>query len=115
MKEQEIPDLIRQINSSGADILFVGLGSPKQEHWICNHLSQLNVKICQGVGGTFDVICGNVRRAPVLMRKLHLEWLYRLILQPKRFFRQTNLVKFAYLVVKEKIKRLGSRHDRRSA
>ncbi len=75
------------------------------------YLSQLNVKVCQGVGGTFDVICGKVRRAPVMMRKLHLEWLYRLILQPKRFLRQTELPKFAYLVAREKFKRLGKRHD----
>lgn len=111
LSKEEIPGLITQINSSGADILFVALGSPRQEHWMHEHLPRLNVKICQGVGGTFDVICGKVRRAPLLWRKIYLEWLYRLLSQPKRLLRQKALPQFAYLVIREKFRLRGARQD----
>lgn len=110
-KSEDIPGVIEQINASGAEILFLALGSPKQEIWMKSYLPRLNVNICQGVGGTFDVICGKVRRAPVVMRRLHLEWLYRLFLQPTRFLRQTNLPRFAYLVMREKLRGSGKNHD----
>lgn len=101
--ESELPDLIKRINNSQTDVLFIALGSPAQELWMEKHLSQLNVKVCQGVGGTFDVLTGNVKRAPLIFRMLNLEWFYRLASQPKRFFRQTALPKFVYLVFKKKI------------
>jgi N-acetylglucosaminyldiphosphoundecaprenol N-acetyl-beta-D-mannosaminyltransferase len=101
--EDELPGLIERINNSKADVLFIALGSPRQELWMEEYLPQLNVKVCQGVGGTFDVIAGKVTRAPLLFRKLNLEWLYRLLAQPKRLLRQTALPKFAYLVLKQKL------------
>lgn len=101
--ESDIPNLIEEINASGADVLFVALGSPRQELWMEQYLPLTNVKVCQGVGGTFDVLAGNVRRAPFLFRKLHLEWFYRLVSQPKRLFRQTALPKFAYQLVVNKM------------
>ena len=67
------------------------------------YLPQLNVKVCQGVGGTFDVIAGNVQRAPLVFRRLHLEWFYRLITNPKRLVRQTALPKFALSVLRQKM------------
>lgn len=103
MPESETPDLIRRINESGADILFVALGSPKQEAWMLRHRDALGVKLCQGVGGTFDVIAGRVDRAPPLFLKLNLEWLYRLLREPRRIFRQRALVVFAGKVVAAKI------------
>lgn len=103
LQEREMPALIDRINSSGAEILFVALGSPKQERWIDRYLPQLRVKVCQGVGGTFDVLAGQVKRAPAFLRKLHLEWFYRLVTQPKRLARQTALPKFAYLVLRRKV------------
>lgn len=103
LEEKEMPSLIDRINSSGAEILFVALGSPKQELWIDRYLPELRVKVCQGVGGTFDVLSGRVKRAPASFRKLHLEWFYRLITQPKRLVRQTALPKFAYLVLRQKV------------
>ncbi|MGB3941670.1 MAG: WecB/TagA/CpsF family glycosyltransferase [Candidatus Manganitrophaceae bacterium] len=103
LPEEEMPGLIDRINSSGAEILFVALGSPKQELWIDRYLSQLRVKVCQGVGGTFDILAGRVRRAPRSFRKLHLEWFYRLATQPKRLVRQSALPKFAYLVLRQKV------------
>lgn len=103
LDEKEMPGLIDRINSSGAEILFVALGSPKQELWIDRYLPQLRVKVCQGVGGTFDVLSGQVKRAPASFRKMHLEWFYRLVTQPKRLVRQTALPKFAYLVLRKKV------------
>ncbi len=102
VKEDDMPGLIEAINVSRADILFVALGSPKQEYWINRYLPHLKVKVCQGVGGTFDVIAGRVKRAPLLFRLIHLEWFYRLLSQPSRIFRQTALPMFAYQVLKSK-------------
>lgn len=101
--EDEDQALIDYINASEADVLFVALGSPRQELWMEKYLPKLNVKVCQGVGGTFDVIAGEVRRAPSIFRRFHLEWLYRLLSQPRRLIRQTALPKFVYLVLKEKL------------
>lgn len=103
MPEAETPDLIRRISDSGADILFVALGSPKQEAWMLRHKDALGAKLCQGVGGTFDVIAGRVERAPPLFLKLNLEWLYRLLREPRRIFRQTALAGFAARVAAAKI------------
>ena len=100
--EHRMPELISRINASGAHILFLALGSPKQELWMDRYLPQTNVRLCQGVGGTFDVIAGNVKRAPLAFRKLNLEWLYRLASQPSRILRQTSLAKFAYRVLRRK-------------
>src|ERR1035437_6261254 len=86
------------------DILFVAFGSPKQEIWIAENLSRLPVKVASGVGGAFDFVSGKVRRAPVLVRKIGLEWLFRLIIQPWRIERQLRLIKFIFLVCKEKFR-----------
>jgi N-acetylglucosaminyldiphosphoundecaprenol N-acetyl-beta-D-mannosaminyltransferase len=102
-KDNEFSEIIHQINILAPDVVFIALGSPRQELWLGEHLSKLNVKVCQGVGGTFDVIAGNVKRAPLLFRKLHLEWLYRLASQPKRLIRQTALPKFVYYIIKQKL------------
>jgi N-acetylglucosaminyldiphosphoundecaprenol N-acetyl-beta-D-mannosaminyltransferase len=96
----EMPNLIEKINKSEAEVLFIALGSPTQELWMEKYFSQLtNIKVCQGVGGTFDVIAGNVRRAPLIFRKVSLEWLYRLLSQPSRLFRQVALPKFVYKIL----------------
>jgi len=84
------------------DILFVAFGSPKQEIWISENLEKLPAKVVIGVGGAFDFISGKVKRAPFLMRKLGFEWLFRLIIQPWRIKRQLRLVKFMFLILKEK-------------
>lgn len=88
--------------SKRVDVLFVAFGSPKQEEWIAKNLDRLPVKVVIGVGGAFDFISGNVRRAPKILRSLGVEWLFRLLIQPWRIKRQLSLVKFAYLVFKEK-------------
>ncbi len=99
--QEEMPALIRQINDSKTDILFVALGSPKQEEWLEKHLPQLKVKLCQGIGGTLDTIAGTVKRAPIFMQKLNLEWFFRLLMQPSRFFRQRVLLAFMWELVKK--------------
>jgi N-acetylglucosaminyldiphosphoundecaprenol N-acetyl-beta-D-mannosaminyltransferase len=98
--EQDMPDLIEAINRSGAAILFVALGSPRQELWMAQYRQQLHVGVCQGVGGTLDVLAGHVRRAPGLFIRLNLEWLYRLASNPRRLLRQTALPRFAGQVVR---------------
>jgi len=103
LKDDGMPELIDRINASQADILFVALGSPKQEDWIDRYLPRLNVKICQGVGGTFDVIAGRVRRAPAAFRAMHLEWFYRLATNPRRLLRQTALPRFAFHILKQRV------------
>ncbi len=84
------------------DILFVAFGSPKQEKWISQNLPRIDVRIAIGVGGAFDFISGKVRRAPLWIRNLGLEWLFRLIVQPWRAKRQFALPKFVMLVLRER-------------
>jgi N-acetylglucosaminyldiphosphoundecaprenol N-acetyl-beta-D-mannosaminyltransferase len=91
-----------ELKDKPVDILFVAFGSPKQEIWINKNLDKLPVKLAIGVGGAFDFISGNVPRAPKVLRKLGLEWLFRLIVQPWRIKRQLALVTFVFLVIKER-------------
>ena len=90
------------LKDAKVDILFVAFGSPKQEIWIAQNLEKLPAKVVIGVGGSFDFISGKVRRAPKFVQNLGLEWLFRLIIQPWRIKRQLRLVKFLYLVLREK-------------
>jgi len=97
--------LIEDINRSGAQILFVAVGSPRQEYWISRSISLLStVKVCQGVGGTFDVIAGRVKRAPRAWRTVYLEWLYRFIHEPTRLGRMPALFRFARDVLMERLR-----------
>lgn len=82
--------------------LFVAFGSPDQELWLWKNRSRLKGIVCMGVGGAFDYLSGSIRRAPVLIRKLGLEWSYRLIRQPWRWKRQRRLIKFVWLVWRQK-------------
>ncbi len=92
--EKEEASIIAQINSSGADILLVALGAPKQERWIHKNKARLNVKVCIGVGGSLDVFAGKVKLAPEFFRQHGLEWLYRLYKEPWRYKRMLKLPKF---------------------
>jgi N-acetylglucosaminyldiphosphoundecaprenol N-acetyl-beta-D-mannosaminyltransferase len=103
LDDSEMSSLVSEISSSGADILFIALGSPRQELWMRKYLNNSNVKVCQGVGGTFDVIAGKVRRAPAIFRNLHLEWFYRLLSNPRRMLRQTALPQFLIAVMKKRL------------
>ncbi|NLM51178.1 MAG: WecB/TagA/CpsF family glycosyltransferase [Clostridiaceae bacterium] len=87
------------ISSLSPDILLVCLGAPKQERWIYEHKDKISAKIFIGAGGSLDVFAGNVKRAPLAWQKMGLEWLYRLIKQPSRFFRMLSLPKFLITVI----------------
>jgi N-acetylglucosaminyldiphosphoundecaprenol N-acetyl-beta-D-mannosaminyltransferase len=101
---EEMPALIERINNSGAQVLFLALGSPRQENWFATHASQLrSVRVCQGIGGTLDTIAGTVKRAPRFWCRLNLEWFYRLLAEPKRIGRQRVLPVFAYRVFRRKL------------
>jgi len=97
--------LVKKINDSGAEILLVGFGAPKQEMWIQQHLEQLkHVKIAIGIGGTFDFIAGIIPRAPKVMRQMGLEWLFRLYKQPKRIKRIWNAaIIFPYQIIRDRL------------
>ncbi|MCZ8536641.1 WecB/TagA/CpsF family glycosyltransferase [Paenisporosarcina quisquiliarum] len=98
--EKDESALVQRIHESGAKMLFVALGSPKQELWIKRNLANLpNVLVFQGVGGSFDVFSGMVKRAPAFFRKFGLEWLYRLASNPSRIKRQMNLPIFLWRVL----------------
>jgi N-acetylglucosaminyldiphosphoundecaprenol N-acetyl-beta-D-mannosaminyltransferase len=81
---EENERMIKKINDSGADVLWVSLTAPKQDFWIAEHFGRLNTKIAVGVGAAFDVAAGKVPRAPVWMQKSGLEWLFRLMQEPGR-------------------------------
>ncbi|MEI6285180.1 MAG: WecB/TagA/CpsF family glycosyltransferase [Bacillota bacterium] len=98
----EQDSVIASIVKSKPDILLAALGVPRQELWLEEHLAKLAVPVCIGVGGTFDVMAGKVKRAPLWMQRGHIEWAYRLIMQPWRIMRMMNLPKFALLVLLSK-------------
>ncbi len=94
----ENDEIVAEINASGADVVFVCLGAPAQEKWIDKNKDALNVKVLMGIGGSLDAVTGNMPRAPKWWQDHGVEWLYRLIKQPKRFFRMLALPKFAVTV-----------------
>lgn len=101
-KADEEAAIASEVARSQADLLFVALGAPKQDMWIAKHWDQLNISLAMGVGGSFDVLAGTVKRAPKIWQKLHLEWLYRLLKQPSRWKRQLSIPRFLLAVWKEK-------------
>ena len=102
-----------EIARSGARLLFVGLGSPRQELWLADHLAQSGAGAGIGVGGSFDALVGRVPRAPERWRRLNLEWLYRLLREPHRWRRQLALPHFVALALFEELRAfLGGRQDR---
>ncbi len=105
--EEEEPLIAKQIAESGANILFVGISSPKKEKFLYKYKHILkNVNFIMGVGGSFDVIAGKIKRAPKWMQKCGLEWVYRLVQEPRRMWRRYLIgnTKFVILVIKEFLK-----------
>jgi N-acetylglucosaminyldiphosphoundecaprenol N-acetyl-beta-D-mannosaminyltransferase len=92
------------------DLIFVALGFPKQEMWIAENLDKFNKGLFMGVGGSFDVLAGEVKRAPELWQKMNLEWFYRLIKQPSRWRRMLVLPQFILKVMSGKIM-VGKKRD----
>ncbi len=99
-KPEEEAGIVADINASGADFLCLALGSPKQEFFADDHRGELKVKAAIGVGGSFDVWSGTLKRAPGIFRKLGVEWLYRLMQEPSRLGRMSKIPQFFALVRK---------------
>lgn len=98
---KEEKQILAELKQLKPDVLFVALGAPKQEYWIADHLADLGIPVGMGIGGSMDVLSGNVKRAPEWMQKMSLEWLYRLLIQPARFKRVLALPKFMLAVRKQ--------------
>jgi len=88
VNDEQDRDAISKINASGADILWVGLGAPKQEYWMADHLGKVEIPVMVGVGAAFDFLSGAKRQAPKWMQRAGLEWLYRLVSEPGRLWKR---------------------------
>ncbi|RCW93559.1 WecB/TagA/CpsF family glycosyltransferase [Winogradskyella arenosi] len=105
-KKEEEQDIAREIAQSGANMLFVAISSPTKENFLYDNKVLLkNVNFIMGVGGSFDVVSGKVKRAPIWMQNYGLEWFYRFAQEPKRMWKRylVGNSKFIYLVLKEKL------------
>lgn len=110
-KTGEESSVIEAINASGAELLLVALGVPRQEKWIASVRSLLQVPLCMGVGALFDFYSGTVSRAPLWMRKIGLEWVWRLLLEPGRMWRRYIVGNVVFIV---RLMKLRIRQGRRS-
>lgn len=111
----EAPAIARQISESNADVLFVGMSSPRKEMFLADWCDEMNVPVCHGVGGAFDVLAGKVRRAPGIMQRAGLEWAFRMAQEPRRLGRRyvdTNTA-FIGMLAWEKYQDLKKRLIRR--
>lgn len=105
---EEEESIANKIAESKADILLVAMTSPKKENFLARWSDRINVPICHGVGGSFDVMAGKVKRAPMFWQKMGMEWLYRVIQEPRRMWKRylvTNTI-FMWLLLKELGKKL---------
>lgn len=101
LKDREV---LNKVISSKADLVFVAMGYPRQEEWIRQYFEHVNHGLAMGVGGSFDVWADEVKRAPLWVQKINLEWFYRLVSDPKRIGRMRVLPEFLIEVFKEKRK-----------
>lgn len=105
--EDDAPQVAAAIRESGAHMLFIGMPSPRKEIFLGTYGETLNVPVLHGVGGSFDVLAGKTRRAPLLWQRTGMEWAYRLLQEPRRMWRRylTTNTSFIALLVKERIHR----------
>jgi exopolysaccharide biosynthesis WecB/TagA/CpsF family protein len=109
--DDECEELVRIVNESGANVLLVGVGAPKQEKWIMKYRERMSgVKLFMALGATIDFEAGNIKRAPKFFQKFALEWLYRFMMEPKRLFKRyfVDDIQFFYYFMKQL---LGIYHD----
>lgn len=101
--EMEENSILDQINEANPDVLWVGLGSPKQDYWMRNHRGRLDVPVMIGVGAAFDFIAGTKRQAPLWMRRAGLEWLFRLCCEPGRLWKRYLFgnTQFIYFLIRD--------------
>jgi N-acetylglucosaminyldiphosphoundecaprenol N-acetyl-beta-D-mannosaminyltransferase len=102
----ECQSVCEAISLSGADLLFVAMGSPRQEHWIASNISLTGVRFALGVGGSFDHLSGFARRAPRWMQQSGLEWLHRLVQEPRRLWKRYLIGNsaFIWLVIRQRLR-----------
>lgn len=116
-KDAGFEEISKQLAGSGATILLVAFGHPVQDLWIDRHREELvaqGIRMAAGIGGSFDYLSGRVPRAPAFMRKVGLEWLYRLIRQPRRWKRQLALPLFVILVLRARVRKASLEHSESS-
>jgi N-acetylglucosaminyldiphosphoundecaprenol N-acetyl-beta-D-mannosaminyltransferase len=107
MEFEKVPEatgaVLEMVREAHPDLLLVGLGAPKQEYWIEDNLAALPCKLVMGVGCTFDVLCGQVRRAPAWMQRANLEWFFRVCVEPGRLWKRYLLGNsyFVWVVLRE--------------
>ena len=102
---EENETVLRAINEAQSEVLLVAMGFPRQEEWIAANLPRLQVNVAVAEGGSFSFISGVTPRTPRRLRRLGLEWLYRLARQPGRLYRQLAIPQFVWLVVRERLRR----------
>jgi N-acetylglucosaminyldiphosphoundecaprenol N-acetyl-beta-D-mannosaminyltransferase len=107
-KSEQDGEVVDEIVAAAPDLLFVANSLDRQEPWIDRYKSRLNVPVMMGVGGSFDIVAGRLKRAPLFFQRMRLEWFYRLLQEPKRFKRMLALPKFVMRVIRDKKKAL---HD----
>ena len=107
-REDEEAEVVELIRRARPHLLFAGMGAPKQEQFIARNLKKLAVPEAMGVGGSFDVLAGRVKRAPRWLQRLHLEWLGRLFREPRRWRRMLILPRFAWRALWAGIRERGS-------
>lgn len=103
--EEDNESMIRMINAAEPDVLWVGMTAPKQEKWVEANKGRLNASVIGSIGAVFDFYAGTYPRAPVWMCKLGMEWVYRLVKEPRRMWRRNFISspKFVYLMIKRHI------------
>jgi len=109
--EKENRKIVEMIKATKLDIIFVGLGAPKQEKWIYQYKDQYQVPVSIGIGASFEFVSGMVKRAPVWMQKVGLEWFWRLMMEPRRLWRRYLLrdISFLGLLMRQKFSHEGER------
>ncbi len=103
---EESKHIVELINGSSTHILFVGVGAPKQEKWLYSHLEELDIRVGICVGAAFDFVAGRIKRAPRVMQRLSLEWVWRLVQEPRRLWRRYLYdFKFFFVLLREMMKK----------
>lgn len=105
-KKEENEKIVKMVKDAGPDVLFVGLGAPKQERWIYDYKDRYNAPVSIGIGVSFEFVAGIVKRAPVWIQKVGFEWLWRLLHEPKRLWKRYLIddMKFFWLVLRQKMR-----------
>ncbi len=103
--QSEQVNVIEEINKTGADILWVGLGSPKQDYWMSIHRSKINIPVMIGAGAAFDFLAGSKPQAPIWLQRSGFEWLFRLCCEPQRLWKRYLIgnTRFLYLILTKEL------------